>query len=197
MMIVKHRCNTLESLDEAGFQGVEIDLRSDFSKKGKIHLAHDAWATGPDFEVWLEKYAIKKFTGPLILNTKEDGLEPVCLELLRKFKIANFFFLDTTIPTMVQWSEKGIKNFAVRYSQFENLDFVLGFQGRCHWLWADCFFGLPPDLLQIQRLNKSFKICLVSPELQGKTLESGSPFLELKSQVHAICTKSPADWLSK
>jgi hypothetical protein len=48
-------------------------------------------------------------------------------------------------------------------------------------------------------LKKSFKICIVSPELQGKDAAEIAVYKEmLKSfKINTVCTKMPDLWLSK
>lgn len=194
MIYIQHRVNSVQDLEKIQNLefGCEIDLRSDVSKKGHIHLAHDPWSQGDDFFKWLDVFKKKQLRGPLILNTKEDGLEQTAMEALQKRGLTNFFFLDTTLPTLVKWTDKGIKNFAVRLSRYEPLESAKAFSGRADWLWVDCFQGQfiqPPNL-------KGFKICLVSPELQSSSLEldeNGKNWLKV---AHAICTKKPEFWQS-
>ena len=55
------------------------------------------------------------------MNTKEDGLEQTCINLLTNAGIQNFFFLDTAIPSLVQWSQKKRKAALPYASLFLNL----------------------------------------------------------------------------
>ena len=73
--------------------GVEIDLRV---SEGEIILAHDPFASGELFELWLEEFC----HGTLILNVKEDGLESRISEMLRSKGIVDYFFLDQPFPTL-------------------------------------------------------------------------------------------------
>lgn len=197
MTLIQHRCNTslqLQLLDPS--YGVEIDLRSSLQRKGQLHLSHDPWVEGENFEVWLQHYKKSSLQGPLILNTKEDGLESRVLELLGQYGITNFFFLDTALPTLVKWSIKENKKFfAVRWSQFEPVEFCEKFKDHCEWVWVDCFFlNIPPNDI-IKHLQKSFKICLVSPELQGGDVSLISDFKKSLPSLDAVCTKRPDLWI--
>ena len=55
--IALHRCNTRASLTavQPGW-GVEMDLRSDLGQNGKLHLSHEAWERGEDFDEWLQEF---------------------------------------------------------------------------------------------------------------------------------------------
>lgn len=197
MIFIKHRCNTINSLK--GFDvrwGAEIDLRSDVSRLGSLHLSHDPWQLGEDFSTWLDIWKSMKQLGPLIVNTKEDGLETKILELLAEKGIQNFFFLDTQIPTLVRLSRNLPKRmFASRFSSYEPEEFVNKFSHLTQWLWVDCFDARPVFSDAVAKLKSHFKICLVSPELQGKALEeSGESFLHLYAIADAVCTKTPSWW---
>lgn len=193
---VLHRCNTISSLDSVKPEwGVEIDLRSDLSQKNYLHLSHEPWERGESFKNWLEAFKQKKISGPIILNTKEDGLEKSILDQLANHGIKNYFFLDTALPTMVKWTKQN-KNFSVRLSSYEPTDFVEKFKGLCDWVWVDCFDKKYLDLSVIQKIKKDFKICLVSPELQGGDEKDIARFRALLSlQPDLICTKKPSSWI--
>jgi hypothetical protein len=122
MIYIKHRVNNsaaLPTLDQAW--GVEIDLRSSVKSKNKLHLSHDPWVLGEDFETWLDKFSFAGLKGPLILNTKEDGLEARAREILAERKVDNYLFLDTTVPSLVKWTTSGESRFMCRVSSYESL----------------------------------------------------------------------------
>lgn len=193
---IQHRVNKISDLSQVDKDcGVEIDLRSDVSRSAEIHLSHDPWVRGDSFTDWLNEFKSLKIRGPLILNTKEDGLESRILEMLSKANIENYFFLDTTLPTLVKFAIKHKNSkFAVRVSSYESVQAAQSFKGKVDWVWVDCFDGLPLSPEEIKPLKSDFKMCLVSPELQGKSLESISKFKSLVAHVDAICTKSPLSW---
>jgi hypothetical protein len=194
--IVRHRVNTLKALSTLSVQeGAEIDLRSQVSHPGSLHLSHDPWILGEPFEAWAEEYARRGQQGPLILNTKEDLLEDSILRVLSKYSIEKFFFLDTALPTLVRRCLKqNESHFAVRYSAYEGLDFVLPFAGKAKWVWVDCFDRKAVDAADYEKLRSLFQVCLVSPELHGGTPEEIPPFREYASNANALCTKNPQLW---
>lgn len=193
---VKHRMNRateLAGVDPAW--GVEIDLRSDPSRPGHIYLAHDPWVPGDSLELWLTAFVKRGIYGPVILNTKEDGLEAAALETMARAGITNFFFLDTALPTLVRWTlREGERRFAVRLSSVEPVESVRTFAGRADWLWVDCFDGEPIAPSTVAALRDRFKICLVSPELQGQPIGRIGSFRELAAVSDLICTKVPDEW---
>lgn len=197
MLYIQHRVNTAEGARNLGQEfGAEIDLRSSFSRRSEIIVAHDPWSEGPSLEEWLESYtASGPHAAPLILNTKEDGLEESVLTMLRRFGVSSFFFLDTALPTLIRHTIKmRQKHFALRVSQYEPPASTASFVGQVEWIWLDCFDANPMPTNIAEDLSTRFKVCLVSPELQGGGTESIQKFKELMPHAAAVCTKSPEIW---
>ncbi len=194
IQFIRHRVNQMEELKviDPGW-GVEIDVRSDLSRPGQLHLSHDPWVKGDDFEAWLRLFKSRSLRGPLVVNTKEDGLEERLTDLLGQSGITNYFFLDTAFPTFKKWTlDKKDPRFALRLSAYETAD-NFRFFGGDRWVWLDCFDAKPIDAQAISALA-GFRLCLVSPELQGGPLESIAQFAPLAPHVQAICTKRPDAW---
>jgi hypothetical protein len=198
MIFIKHRVNQIRELSTLmPSWGAEIDIRSHESKS--LYLSHDPFMPGDDFDKWLAEFKRLGINGPIILNTKEDGLESFCIERLNRHGLGNFFFLDTTVPTLVNWTVKrGDARFAVRHSLYEPIAAVMAFAGKAKWVWVDCFGGEPPNVEDLKVLKKAFQVCLVSPELQlGLTPDTPSAirrFSHLSSYIDAVCTKTPESW---
>ena len=199
MQFIKHRVNRIADLatvDQAW--GAEIDVRSDPHSRGKMHVTHDPWTLGDDFATWLDEYKSRGIRGPLIVNTKEDGLEESIRKMLTDRGLENFFFLDTALPTLVKWTQKlAERRFAVRLSRYEVLEGIAIFKGVADWVWVDCFDGIPLPIETFREARKLFKVCLVSPELQGMGVETINKFRHLLPELDAICTKVPAEWLGQ
>jgi hypothetical protein len=196
-LFLKHRVNKIFELSEVekGW-GVEIDLRSDVTQKGKVHLSHDPWILGDDFDAWLKEFKRLKIEGPIWLNTKEDGLESRIEELLLSYQIESYCFLDTVLPTLVKKTHFEDKSrFAIRLSAYEPNEFVECFRGKADWVWVDCFQGKPVSEKLLTELKSDFKVCLVSPELHGKSLkENLAAFKSLYEMADAVCSKQPQVW---
>lgn len=193
MQRIQHRINTLEALKDLPLHlGAEIDLRT---QRGEIILHHDPFAEGDLFKDFLKLWSEGSRTAPLILNTKEDGLEPFAEKLLQQFGVSEYFFLDTALPTLVR-KTKGLKKqpYAVRFSEYEPLEFVNLFSESCDWVWIDSFQGQPYPEEVLKTLNQNFKTCLVSPELQGFEKERIQRFLPTRNFYSAVCTKRPELW---
>lgn len=185
---IAHRINTLESLSNLPADvGVELDLR-DFGNR--LILQHDPFMDGEDFENFLTAYQRK---GTLILNIKSERIEWRVLELIEKYKVENYFFLDSSFPMIIAMVRKSIRQIAIRFSEFEPIESCLALKHKIDWVWVDCFNQLPINLGNFKILKEAgFKLCLVSPELQGRAEEIKvyRQFLENEGIVFdAICTK--------
>jgi hypothetical protein len=194
MKLISHRRNTLRELKETPLKyGIEVDIRS---HGNQLIIHHDPMVSGEGFEHWLAAYN----HGTLILNVKEEGLEERLLSLMQTKGITDFFFLDQSFPFLVKWSKAGERRCAVRLSEFESIDTVLNMAGKVDWVWVDCFTRFPLDRDSSLRLvNAGFKLCIVSPELQGRDANSEIPSLIRLLQQHnisanAVCTKRPDLW---
>jgi len=190
MLLIEHRVNTREHLARVpSSQGVEIDIR-DYD--GALRCVHDPLGTGERLDDLLAEY----HQSLAIFNVKCDGLEPRIAELAEKHGVRNYFFLDVANPTLVQLVRKGVKQVAVRYSEYEPLEFAMSFAGKVDWVWVDCFTHLPltPDVYE--QLQQHFKICIVSPELQQHRRECIREYRkQLQSMpVDAVCTDFCGDW---
>lgn len=207
MQIVKHRINTVEDLKNVPISyGIEIDIRY---HKNELVLHHDPFShhlTHPEkFEKLLSHW---RHAGPMILNIKTEGVELRCIELMNRYNVQNWFFLDLSMPYFTIYAEKAwnreipgfsADNLAVRFSEREALEYALGFSGKAKWVWVDCFTKLPLTKEVSKSLEVSgFQICLVSPELQKHDPEMIYAFREsLKGiNVSAVCTKFPEKWKS-
>jgi hypothetical protein len=194
MQIIAHRCNTLAELRTTPTEyGVETDIRSCGSE---LFLHHDPFVRGERFADWLTAFCHKT----LICNVKEEGLEDAVTDLLRQRGIDDFFFLDQSFPFLVKSARRGEKRCAVRVSEFESADTALALAGQVSWVWVDCFTRFPLDAATTERLRGAgFRLCLVSPELQGRDAQDTVPALRefLRREgiaAEAVCTKEPELW---
>ena len=193
MIIVEHRRNTIDLLRlTPKFHGTEIDIRSNGLD---LIIQHDPFKTGTNLESWLKEYSHEL----LILNVKEEGLEDAILLLMKKYKIKDYFFLDQSFPFLIKTANNGESRLSVRFSEFESLETVLNLQGLVDWIWIDYFSQTPLNKDNYHLIKKlGFKICLVSPELQGY---SENEIIKLKRDMFnkkiiadAVCTKKPELW---
>lgn len=192
MQIIAHRRNAIEELRTTPREfGVEIDLRS-YGNRLIVH--HEPFIDAVDFEEWIKHFSHKT----LILNIKEEGIEYRVKYIVEKHGIDDYFFLDLSFPYLIKMLNTGEKRVAVRFSEYESLETALSLAGRAKWVWVDFFTKLPLNKNSYEILSEHFKLCIVSPELQGRGLEEIKIFKnQLKPfYIDAICTKRPGIWLS-
>ena len=194
MKIIAHRRNTLALLrDTPREQGVEVDIRS---QGERLVIHHDPFQAGEDFSEWIAGYA----HGTLILNVKEEGLETRLLAGMAEWGIEDFFFLDQSVPFLVKTARGGERRCAVRVSEYEPVAGVMALAGMVDWVWVDCFTRFPIGGAEAATLHGAgFKLCIVSPELQGRT--DPRAITEMRAlmagegiDAAAVCTKTPGLW---
>lgn len=189
---IAHRINTVSELIQVPSKfGVEIDLRDE---AGEIILQHDPFLpknvlTSDLFVDFLKKYN----HGTLILNIKSERIEHKVLDQLKAFNITDYFFLDSSFPMIYLMSNLGENNFALRYSECEGIDTIRSMKGKVNWVWVDCFSKLPINKIIYDEIKgMGYKVCLVSPELQGRPedIEPYKVYLNDNDILFdAICTK--------
>lgn len=194
MKLISHRRNTIQDLNATPRKyGVEVDIRS---RGEQLIIHHDPFVVGESFEDWIAAYQ----HGTLILNIKEEGLEARLIALMKLYGIDDYFFLDQSFPFLVKWAKAGEHRCAVRVSEFESIDTALTLTGKVDWVWVDCFTRFSLSNEDANRLNNAgFKLCIVSPELQGRDAEKEIPLLvkllgERGIKADAVCTKRLDLW---
>ncbi len=187
MEYIAHRINTLAQLRKLPVEyGAEIDLRDDLT--GRIYIQHHPFEQGEDFEDYLKEY----HHGTMILNVKSERIEHRILELIEKYCIENYFFLDSSFPMIKLLSDMGEHRLALRYSEYEGMDTIESMAGKADWVWVDTFSRLPLDgksFLHIKEMG--YRLCLVSPELQGqpeKIMLYQEQMINEKLQFDAVCS---------
>tara|TARA_B100000575_G_scaffold10020_1_gene7378 strand:- start:3357 stop:3947 length:591 start_codon:yes stop_codon:yes gene_type:complete len=194
MIKIAHRINKISQIKKTPTEyGLEIDIRT---YQNNLVLHHDPFKKGISFKKWLNYYK-HNF---LILNVKEEGLEEKILKIINRKKIKNFFFLDQSIPFLIKTMKTGERRCAIRLSEYESIYTVLNFKNKIKWIWVDCFTKLPLNFNEYKILkNCNFKLCLVSPELQGiNDIKKINKFIDKikfsKMKFDAVCTKYPTMW---
>jgi hypothetical protein len=193
MLYFKHRINTSNELRNCEQQyGLEIDVRS--NTNGKLYLHHDPMKKGEKLDEWLQHY---KHNG-LILNVKEEGLELPCIDLMQKYQIDNYFFLDASIPFILKYRDNANVKSCIRVSEYEPDSCLSQYKEFANWLWLDSFHQFFYSEEQLVSYAKfGFKTCIVSPELQGRCITEADEIckkIDVASLVTAVCTKQPDYW---
>ncbi len=188
MIIVNHGVNTIEKLKNTPKNcGVETDIRS-YGRRLIIH--HEPFVKGEDFEDFLKHYSHCL----LILNIKSEGIEQNVLDLIKKYRISNYFFLDVTFPFMIKYINKNISQFAVRFSEFESIQTCLNLKDKVEWVFVDNFTKLPIEDYSFTQLSEHFKICIVSPELLKRNEIELTKEIIKKYPVDAVLTDNIEAW---
>jgi len=194
MQIISHRVNTTTLLKKTPkFFGIEVDIRSN---QNKLVIHHDPFKKGENFEEWIKHFNHKT----LILNVKEEGLEERLLRIMNKNNIEDFFFLDQSFPFLRKTALNGERRCAVRVSEYEDTSTALSMAGTIDWIWVDCFSYFPLSQDSAEQLqNAGFKLCFVSPELQGRgkiseIMNFRNHIEKLDIRGDAVCTKRPDLW---
>lgn len=186
---IAHRINTVKELVSLNEKyGAEVDLRDDLN--GRIYIQHNPFEDGENFSEYIKNYK----HGTLVLNIKSERIEYNILELLKKYNVSDYFFLDCSFPMINLLSGQEEKNIALRVSEFEGIDTAENMSGRIRWIWVDCFTKFPLSYNQWERLKHlGYKVCFVSPELQGRPDDIEQYANQIKNagiEFDAICTKS-------
>ena len=200
MKIICHRLNSSSLLNGVKKDyGAEIDIRY---HKNELVLHHDPFHSdeAESFFSFLTNYDLE---GTLILNLKTEGIEDKCISLMSKFNVKSWFFLDMSQPYLVRYANNldlyKIKNenLAIRYSDFEPIEYALSFKNKVSWVWIDRFKEncLNDNSFKLLK-DSNFKICLVSPELQGDSIDSVNEYRSYVKGygIDAVCTKYPEIW---
>ncbi len=157
------------TIEELVATPVEYGVEMDIRSIGnRLVVTHDAFTDALDFEDWIAHYR----HNTLSLNIKEEGIEYRVKEIVESHGIQNYFFLD--------------------------LETVLSLVGKAEWVWVDCFTRMPLDRAAYEKLAGKFRLCIVSPELQGYPVDTISEFktMLIGFEIDAVCTKRPDLWLN-
>ena len=129
----------------------------------------------------------------MILNVKSERIEFKILEMLKKYEIKKYFFLDSSFPMIWTLTNQGEKKIAIRVSEYEGLDTARNMSGKASWIWVDCFSRLPIGKIESDELHSlGYKLCLVSPDLVERDREIEvykETINEYKLEFDAICCK--------
>tara|TARA_B100000767_G_scaffold275136_1_gene310628 strand:+ start:3410 stop:4009 length:600 start_codon:yes stop_codon:yes gene_type:complete len=194
MIKIQHRVNSLKKLKNIDHNfGVEVDVRS-INKK--LILNHEPFQKAVSLDTFLKKFN-HKF---LILNVKEEGIENLILNYVKKNRIKNYFLLDVTVPKIFQFiKNKKKNNLCLRISKFEKLNQLNFFNKKIEWIWVDTFDNkIPLNINDLEGYSKKFKLCLVSPELVKTNNIDVTKFIKINKYklnfFSAVCSKNIKTW---
>lgn len=174
--------------------GVETDIRD---LNGELVISHDM----PDtkalrLEEMLNGYVTAGKPGYLALNIKSDGLTGALHSLLHSYGIRRYFCFDMSVPDTLPYLSAGL-NVAARLSEYEPEGAL---SRRAPMLWVDSFYGANFSADKIAGwLQAGKQICLVSPELHGRSpialwdLLSSLPDMLRADPRLMLCTDFPLE----
>ena len=188
MYHIAHRINSikeLRSLDEK--YGIEIDIRD---KNKNLIVVHDPFKDGINLNKFLKYYKHKI----IIANIKSERIEDRVIKEFNKFKIKNYFFLDSSFPKIIELTKKKFTKIAIRVSYYESIETAKKMKNKIEWVWYDTFKGIPKDFKELKYLkNKlNYKICLVCPKLHNSINKLDLKLvkkLKKNKVIDAVCTK--------
>lgn len=188
--LYRHRINTVDALQAIPLEhGIEFDLRSSGSD---VLVTHDPFTTGPRIEDFFPHIGPR----PCIFNVKTEGIEERVRALAAQHGIEDYFFLDCSVPAAMKLARAGETRLAVRYSEVEPVEAVRAWREKAQWVWVDCFSRFPDDAATWRELSEHFRLCVVSPELQGHDATTTAALREsLRDRpFDAVCSKLPERW---
>ena len=131
MNLIAHRINTIKQLKNLDPKyGIEIDIRDD----GKdLIIVHDPFKKGVKLIKFLKFYNHKI----IIANIKSERIEDRVIKVFKENKIYNYFFLDTSIPKIIELVKQKFKKIALRISYYEDNTIAKKLKNKVNWIWFD------------------------------------------------------------
>jgi glycerophosphoryl diester phosphodiesterase len=173
--------------------GTETDIRD---YQGELVISHDiADEKCISVQEMLDIYNRYDNSLPLALNIKADGLQVKLKELLKEYKISNYFVFDMSVPDGLQYLKQDIKAFT-RESEYEKIP---SFYNDACGIWLDEFKGHWIDKEVIQKhIENNKQICIVSPDLHKREYkEEWQHYKEIEKELGIdnlmICTDFPEE----
>jgi len=184
MIKLIHRINTVEELKSISPEnGVEVDIRT---RDDKLILNHDPFKDGDLLDDFLAEFKHSM----ICLEVKEEGFEKEVIALAEKHGIKNYFLLSVTPPFMLQLANQGVRQMAVRFSEWEALDTVLAIADKIDWVFIDVYTKNPLTPEVYEKIKAAgLKICFVSPDRWDRADEIDEMvkyFAQNKIEVDAV-----------
>ena len=147
---------------------------------------------------------------PMVVAKREDYLKIFLIATIFSVLgglfgyMLGIFFLDMSMPFFAKIANNlktnnlNANNLAVRFSEYEPIEYALSFKNKAAWIWVDCFNNLPLNEENYDAIRQAnFKICIVSPELQNHSEDRIKEFRVLLGdmKIDAVCTKRPELWI--
>lgn len=164
---VAHRVNRLEKLEKVPHNvGAEVDIRIGHPKGSHelgLVMSHDPRVEEISYEEFLQAYSKEHKDDLVVLNVKNTGIETQVLDMAKQYGLTDYFLLDVEPPYLYNATKKGVRDMAVRVSEYEPFEILDNFRGVADWAWIDTATILPLNERHIELLS-GYKTCLVCPE---------------------------------
>lgn len=140
-----------------------------------------------DFFLKLWKPQAENTNRLLMLDIQTKQIEADCLELLAKYDITHYVFVNSAFPDIFECRGQyaAAAKFAYRISEYEGIENLLRNPELYDWLFIDSLTGrflLTPDLYD-WALRREIQICVVSPLIHLLPYDPAF-FNELDQYVH-------------
>jgi len=158
--------------------GTETDVRD---ACGELLISHDM-PTGEELSLdnLLEIMAGRNL--PLAINIKADGLAEAIKAKFDAYGHSNWFAFDMSIPDMRQYFDLGVPV----YTRLSEVEPQPAWLEEADGVWLDSFYGEWFDNEDVYSiLRKGKQVCIVSPELHGRSPD------ELWQQLIGLQEHSP------
>jgi glycerophosphoryl diester phosphodiesterase len=185
--------NSLSAIQRAvenGF-GVETDVRD---VNGRLVIAHD-----PGAKKSVEAHKVFSwFRGNgdsqmLAINVKSNGLQGLIQKEVRRASVGSYFTFDASLPDTLWYIKNRIPVFT-RQSEYE----VPLLLSKAKGVWLDAFNSdWFSSKVILSHLRSGKKVCIVSPELQGRSVARvwrmlKAPAFDRYQNKLFLCTDLPA-----
>ena len=148
IILIAHRVNKIKELKKLSTDyGVEIDVRN-FERS--LILSHDPFKNGERLDSFLKEFK-HRF---IIFNVKSEIIELSIIKLIKRYKLKNYFFLDSSFPMIKTLINRGEKNIACRVSDEEDIRTALNLKNKVKWIWFETQFSYKKSFSKLKKLKK-------------------------------------------
>jgi len=117
----------------------------------------------------LIKIGNHSYLSTIALNIKSDGIEKLLKQVIDNYSFKKYFCFDMSTPQLMAYQSLGLKTFT-RHSDVEPIPV---FYDRASGVWLDELISTWLENTSVieSHFKKNKQVCVVSPELHGRTYE--------------------------
>lgn len=174
MQILSHRGYWIDSSEKNSIKAFQRSFDSSFGTEtdvrdclGRLIISHDMPRGNEiDLESFLKIHGAQNL--PLAINIKSDGLAAPLQRAMTVAKIKDWFAFDMSVPDMRDYIRLGIPVFT-RMSEVEQTPVWID---QAAGVWLDAFTNQWYEVALIDELlQRGLRVCVVSPELHGRSYQ--------------------------